>query len=107
MLSLVLSLRAIAILLLLMIAFGYLSSGELQIKQFIAANILFALSLFGTNNQKRIAIISLLLAIIISVGAVRMYLEGEIAAAFAVAQVIMFVYLAIVAIQTMKRQLKK
>ena len=102
MLSLTLALRAAAILLLLMIAFGYLNSGELQIKQFIAANVLFVLSIFGDNNQKRIAVISLLLAIIILVGTIRTHLEGEVTAVVTVVNSVIFVYLAIVAARSIR-----
>ena len=102
MLSLTLALRAAAILLLLMIAFGYLNAGELQIKQFIAANVLFVLSIFGENNQKRIAVISLLLAIIILVGTVQSHLAGETTIVFAVVNSVIFIYLAIVVARAIK-----
>lgn len=102
MLSLTLTLRAAAIILLLMIAFGYLNSGELQIKQFIAANVLFVLSIFSENNQKRIAVISLLLAIIILVGTIRTHLAGETTIVVAVVNVVIFIYLAIVAARAIK-----
>ena len=102
MLSLTLALRAAAILLLLMIAFGYLDSGELQIKQFIAANVLFVLSIFGDNNQKRIAVISLLLAIIILVGTIQTHLAGEATIIVTVVNSVIFIYLAIVAARAIK-----
>ena len=106
MLSLTLALRAAAILLLLMIAFGYLNSGELEIKQFIAANILFILSIFGENNQKRMAVISLLLAIIILIGTIQTHLAGETTMVFTIVNSVIFVYLAIVAIRTIKPSAK-
>ncbi len=102
MLSLTLALRAAAILLLLMIAFGYLNAGELQIKQFIAANILFILSIFGENNQKRIAVISLLVAIIILIGTIQTHLAGETTIVVAVVNSVIFIYLAIVAARSIK-----
>ena len=106
MLSLTLALRAAAILLLLMIAFGYLNSGELQIKQFIAANVLFILSVFGDNNQKRIAIISLLLAIIILVGTIQTHMAGQTTVVVAVVNSVIFIYLAIVAARSIKSSKK-
>ena len=102
MLSLTLALRAAAILLLLMIAFGYVNSGELQIKQFIAANVLFILSVFGNNNQKRIAIISLLLAIIILVGTIQTHMEGQTTIVVTIVNSVIFIYLAIVAARSIK-----
>ena len=104
MLSLTLTLRAIAIFLLLLIAFGYLNSGELQIKQFIAANVLFFLSIFSAISEKRMAVISLVLAIIIAVGAIQSFLAGESTIVLVVVNVIIFGYLALVSILTFKRQ---
>ena len=104
MLSLTLTLRAIAILLLLMIAFGYLNSGELQIKQFIAANVLFFLSVFSAASEKRIAVISLVLAIIISAGAIQSFLAGESTMMLVIVNVIIFAYLMLVSVLTFKRQ---
>lgn len=106
MLSLTLALRAAAILLLLMIAFGYVNSGELQIKQFIAANVLFILSVFGNNNQKRIAIISLLLAIIILVGTIQTHMAGQTTIVVTIVNSVIFIYLAIVAARSIKSSKK-
>lgn len=104
MLSLTLTLRAIAIFLLLIIAFGYLNSGELQIKQFIAANVLFFLSVFSAISEKRIAFISLVLAIILAVGTIQSFLAGETAIVLVGANLIIFAYLALVSVLTFKRQ---
>ena len=103
MLSLTLTLRAIAILLLLMIAFGYLTSGEIQIKQFIAANVLFILSIFGADNGKRIAVVCLALAIIIPVGTIQSYLAEKTTVTVAIVNIIIFIYLAIVALSVIKK----
>ena len=102
MLSLTLTLRAIAILLLLMIVFGYLNSGELLIKQFIAANVLFVLSFFSDSGGRRIAVIVLALAVIIPVGVVQSYAIGKAPLELAAVTVVVFIYLAIVAIQSIK-----
>lgn len=102
MLSLTLTLRAIAILLLLMIVFGYLNSGELLIKQFIAANVLFVLSFFSASGGRRIAVIVLALAVIIPLGVVQSYSIGKAPLELAVVTVVVFIYLAIVAIQSMR-----
>ena len=99
MFSLVLTLRVIAIAMLLIMAIGYINAGDLQIKQFIAANILFILSLFGAANIKRIAIISIFLAIIIPLGVVKSYLDGAAAIEYVFIYVVMFVYLILVALR--------
>ena len=102
MLSLHLVLRIVAVIMLLLMIVGYAVSVEMQIKTFVAANILFLLSMFGAGNLNRVAIISLILAIIISAGAIQSYLEKEVAIEFAVINVAMFVYLALVAINTIR-----
>ena len=102
MLSLTLALRAVAILLLLMIVFGYLNSGELLIKQFIAANVLFALSFFSASGGRRIAVIVLALAVIIPLGVVQSYSIGKAPLELAIVTVVIFIYLAIIAIQSIR-----
>ena len=87
-----------------MIVSGYLNSGELQVKQFIAANVLFVLSLFGANNLKRIATVSLALAVIIAAGTIQTYLAGENTAVVAVSTIVLFIYLALVAIRAMSNR---
>ena len=99
MLSLVLTLRVIAITMLLIIAIGYINVGDLQFKQFIAANVLFVLSLFGAANIKRIAIISIVLAVIIPLGVVQSYLDGKTAIEYVLIYVVMFVYLMLAAVR--------
>ena len=84
---------------LLLIAFGYVNSGDLQIKQFIAANVLFVLSLFGVASIKRIAIISIVLAIIIPLGVAQLYLEGKTTVELVIIYVAIFAYLIMVAVR--------
>ncbi len=100
--SLNFTLRAIAVLVIMMVIAQYFSSNELHIKPFISANILFVLSIFGSNHIKRIAIASLALAVIIPAGIIQSYLEGRVTIEIVVINVLMFAYLAMVAIQTVR-----
>ena len=100
--SLTLALRAVAILMLITIVFAYVNSGELQLKQFIAANVLFVLSLFTENQQKRLAIVSLALAVIISIGTVRAHVVEQESLMVVLVNLIGLIYLAVAAVLALK-----
>ena len=94
MLSLNITLRIIAIVMLLLIATQFAYAESLQVKPFIAANILFLLSVIEFNSIKKKAFICLLLAVIIPLGAFKQYLNGELAIEVLTVYIVLFTLLA-------------
>ena len=103
MFSLVLVLRGVALLILLIVMVVYFNSGDILIKQFILANVLFLLSIFDAGGLKRLAIISIVLAIIVLIGTAQSYMADAAMIEVTILNVIAFVFLIIVSVRTIMR----
>ena len=105
MLPLNLTLRLAAIVMLLIIAtqFAYLET--FQIKPFIAANVLFILSVIEFRSIKKKAFICILLAVIIPLGAFKQYFDGHIAMEVVIVYVVMFTILAYSSVEEIRNNI--
>ncbi len=100
--SLTITLRAAATLLILAAVFQYILLGQLLIETIVVANIIFILSIFSDNHAQRISIISLGLAVVVPIGAWRIYEAGNTSLGFFFFNLVVFAYVAYVAYQTLK-----
>ena len=105
MLPLNLCLRITATIMLLIIAtqFAYLEA--LQLKPFIAANVLFLLSIFEFNSVKKKAFICLLLSVVILLGAFQEYLQGEVLIEVVTVYIVMFTLLGYSAVEEIRKNI--
>ena len=90
----------------MLIISGYLNGGAWQFKQFIAANVLFGLSLFGVAHAQRISLISCLLAVIIPAGTLQSFLRGEVGLGLLLMYVALFLFLLVSAVCSVRLQKK-
>ena len=105
MLSLNLTLRIVAVIMLLIIAtqFAYLEA--LQIKPFIAANILFLLSVVELSSVKKKAFLCLLLSVIIPLGAFQEFLSGAILIEVMIVYIVMFTLLGYASVEEIRKNI--
>ncbi len=96
------ALRIGASLLILAVVYHYASFGVVLIKSIVVAHILFILSFFSDKHAQRIAVVTLGLAIVVPIGAWRSYQEGTTQIAFFIFNVIIFLYAAYAALQTLQ-----
>lgn len=97
-----LTLRATAVLLLLATAIQYFAFEQLPVKTIVVAHIIFALSLFSNKYAQRISIASIGLAVVVPIGAWLDYYSGELTPGFFVFNLVIFIYVAYVAYQSVK-----
>ena len=104
--SLIFALRLAATLLILSAAFQYFTFNQLLIKTIVVAHVLFILSIFDVKHLTRISVVSLGLAIVVPIGAWRMYENGDGTLGFLLFNLIIFTPLAFVSISTLKNSSK-
>lgn len=95
--SLTLTLRTAAILLLLAVSFQQLVYEQLLVKAIVVAHVLFALSFFSAKQSRRIAVVSIGLAVVVPIGAWLDYTSGQSTAGFFAFNLVVFVYVAYIA----------
>ena len=105
MLSLNLTLRVIATVMLLIIVAQFAYTNSLQLKPFIAANVLFFISIIPFNSVKKKAFICLLMAVIIPIGAFQGYVRGEIYIEVVVVYIVMFTLLGYAAVEEIRNNI--
>ncbi len=99
--SLTNTLRIIAILLILASVYQYITLDLLPIKTIVVAHILFILSFFSDGHAQRVSVVSLGLALVVPIGAWRMYKTGDVALGFFIFNLVVFTYLAYIAYKTL------
>ena len=104
--SLTITLRIAAVLLILAAVYQYIMSDLLPIKSIVVAHILFILSIFSDKHLQRISIVSLGLAVVVPIGAWRMYEAGSASIGFFMFNLIIFIYLAFVSFSSLKNSTK-
>ncbi len=105
MLSLNLTLRIIAVVMLLIIGTQLAYLEAFQIKPFIAANVLFFVSVIEFSSIKKKAFICLLLAVIIPLGAFQAYLKGDILIEVVIVYIVMFTLLGYAAVEEFRNNI--
>lgn len=102
--SLTITLRIAAILLILAAVYQYITLDMLPIKTIVVAHVLFILSVFSDKHAQRISVVSLGLAVVVPIGAWRMYETEIVTLGFFIFNLIIFVYLAFVSFNTFKNK---
>ena len=98
---LTISLRVVAVILIVAVALQFYFYDQFLVKTIIVAHILFLLSIFSDRHTQRIAVISLGLAIVVPIGAWRLVETGYATQGFFVFNLIVFLYIAYVAYQAL------
>ena len=96
-----LTLKAAAILLLLISGMEYLVSSVIHLGPVLFANVMFVTSIFSRTQPRRIAVIALAFAVVIPIGAFRAYVRDASALWVALLNLAIFCYVAFVAVQTL------
>lgn len=102
--SLTMSLRVIAAILIIAVALQYSFYNQLLVKTIVVAHVLFILSFFSDRHTQRIAIISMGLAVVVPIGAWRMVANGSATQGFFILNMIIFLYIAYVAYQALVKK---
>ena len=105
MLPLNIALRIAATVMLLIIVTQFAYSNTIQFKPFIAANILFLLSIIELSSAKKKAFICLILAVIIPVGAFQSYFKGEMLIEVVMVYIVIFTLLAYAAFEEIRNNI--
>ncbi len=100
--SLTITLRAAATLLILAAVFQYFVFDQLLVKTILVAHVIFVLSIFCNGYTQRIAVVSLGLAVVVPVGAWRVYAAGDATLGVFAFNLMVFAYVAYVAYQTLR-----
>ena len=100
--SLTMSLRIVAVILIVAAALQFFFYNQFLVKSIVVAHVLFLLSIFSDRHTQRIAIISLGLSIVVPIGAWRMVEAGSATQGFFVLNFIIFLYIAYVAYRALK-----
>lgn len=95
--SLTMALRMVAAIFIIAVALQYSFYNQLLVKTIVVAHVLFILSLFSQRHTQRIAVISLGLAIVVPIGAWRMFETGSATQGFFILNLIIFLFVAYVA----------
>ena len=98
-----LTLKAAAIGLLALSGYEFFYGSTVPLVPVIAANIIFVTSIFSRNQPRRVAVISIALAVIIPVGAIRSYTRGDATLTVAILNLLIFAYVAYISLQTLRR----
>ncbi|MEM7401155.1 MAG: hypothetical protein AAF304_04310 [Pseudomonadota bacterium] len=96
------ALRATAVILILTCVYQFFFFNQLPVKTIVVAHILFILSFFSDQHTRRIAIICIGLSIVVPIGVWRMMNTGEVTLDFVIANLVIFIYIAYVAYQSLK-----
>lgn len=100
--SLTIALRVVAAVLIIAVALQFSFYNQFLVKTIVVAHVLFILSLFSERHTQRIAVISLGLAIVVPIGAWKMFETGSATQGFFVLNLIIFLYIAYVAVLALK-----
>lgn len=100
--QLTMSLRVVAAILIIACALQFFFYNQFLVKTIIVAHVLFILSIFSARHTQRIAVISLGLAIVVPIGAWRMFTAGDATQSFFVINLLAFIYIGYIALQTLK-----
>ena len=96
-----LTLKAAAILLLLISGLEYVLSSVIHLGPVLFANVMFVTSIFSRTQPQRIAVIAIAFAVVIPIGAFRAYFRDDSALWVALLNLGIFCYVAFVAIRTL------
>ncbi len=96
-----LTLKAAAILLLLISGAEYLISSVIHIGPVLIANVMFVTSIFSRTQPQRIAVIALAFAVVVPTGAFRAYVREDSELWVALLNLGVFCYVAFVAVRTL------
>ncbi len=96
-----LTLKAAAILLLLISGLEYVLSSVIHLGPVLFANVMFVTSIFSRTQPQRIAVIALAFAVVIPIGAFRAYFRDDSALWVALLNLGIFCYVAFVAVRTL------
>ena len=105
--SLTNSLRIAAILLILASVYQYVTLDLLPIKSIVVAHVLLLLSIFSDKHKQRVSVVSLGLSIVVPIGAWRMYQSNNATLGLFIFNLVIFVYLAYVALITFTNKSKE
>lgn len=97
-----LTLKTAAILLLALSGFQFLFESGVPWTPVVLANILFVVSIFSRSQPQRVAVVALGLAVIIPVGAFRAYVKDEASVTIALLNLPIFAYVAYIAVLTLR-----
>jgi len=100
--SLTMSLRVVAVILIVAAALQFFFYNQLLVKPIVVAHVLFLLSIFSDRHTKRTAVITLGLAVAVPIGAWRMVATGTATQGFFILSLIIFIYIAYVAFIALK-----
>lgn len=98
---LTIALRIVAAVLIIAVALQHSLYNELLVKTIVIAHVLFILSLFSERHTQRIAVISLGLAIVVPIGAWRMFEAGSATQGFFILNVLIFLLIAYAAFRAL------
>ena len=99
---LTISLRVVAVVLIVAAALQYFFNNQFLVKPIVVAHVLFLLSIFSDRHTRRIAIISLGLAVVVPISAWRMVATGNTTQGFFILNLFIFLYIAYAAYQALK-----
>lgn len=99
---LTMSLRIVAAILIIASALQFFFYNQFLVKTIVVAHVLFLLSIFSDRHTQRIAVISLGLAVVVPIGAWRMMEAGKATQGFFILNLLIFSYIAYIAIQALK-----
>jgi len=102
--SLTMALRMVAAVLIISVALQYSFYNQLLVKTIVVAHVLFILSLFSQRHTQRIAVISIGLAIVVPIGAWRMFETGSATQGFFILNLIIFLFVAYVAYRALVKK---
>ncbi len=105
MLSLNIALRITATVMLLIIFTQFAYHNSIHFKPFLAANILFLLSIIEFKSVKKKAFICLILAVIIPLGAFQSYIRGEMLIEVVVVYIVMFTLLGYASVEEIRNNI--
>ncbi len=96
------TLRVMATILIIAVAAQYFFYQQFLIKTIVVAHVLFILSLFSERHTQRVAVVTLGLSAVVPIGAWRMIEKGDATQEFFILNLIIFSYMAYVALITLK-----
>ena len=103
-LSLTIALRVVAAVLIIAVALQFSLYNQFLVKTIVVAHVLFILSLFSDRHTQRIAVISLGLAIVVPIGAWRMFQSGSATQGFFLLNVFIFLFIAYAAYRALTKK---
>ena len=98
------ALRMVAAILIIATALQYSFYNQFLVKTIVVAHVLFILSFFSQRHTQRIAVISLGLAIVVPIGAWRMFETGNATQGFFIINLATFLFIAYTAYQALTKK---